>query len=175
MSWGDKKEVQKGNIGERIVEELLIKWGYIIYKVVNDGPHIIDFFAHKSDKDIIGIDAKTKRRLKLYTRTGFNYKNYLEYEKLQKQHNLRIFMLFVDDFEGYAYGQWLDKLGEGYIMDNYEKVIVWGLDKMKIIRELTEDEVMELNKYTTENWDYSKINKYFGELSDEEKDILKNW
>ena len=175
MNWENKKEVQKGNIGEGIGRKLLIKWGYIIYKVVNDGPHIIDFFAHKRDKDLICLDVKTKRRLARYPRTGFNHNNYLEYIKLQEQHNLRVFILFVDDFECYAYGEWLDKLGEGYIMDNYEKVIVWDLDKMKIIRELTEDEVVELTKYTTENWNYSNTNKFFGELSDEEKDILKNW
>jgi len=160
--WQSKPEVKKGNIGEQIGQELLIKWGYIIYKVINDGPHIIDFFAHKGiEKDLICLDVKTKRRMALYPRTGFNYNNFIEYKNLQIKHNLRVFILFIDDFEGYAYGQWLDKLGEGFKKGSYETVIIWELAQMEIIRKLTEVEINELNKLTIERYDYSKVEKYF--------------
>lgn len=203
--WEEKSEVKKGNIGERIVNEILSKKGYIIYRPITKGAHKIDFFAHREDieKRIICIEAKAKRRMAKHTKTGFNLNAYLHYKEIQEKYNIETYVYFIDDFEGWVYGNWLNELGEGmlplsenlsiryglerwilfnefenFIINKFKNilpnsfikqqtVIVWDLDKMKKERKLTEDELIELSKYTKENYDYSKVVKYF------EKELLQ--
>jgi len=160
MSWQDKIQVKKGNIGESYVKLFLEKMGFIVYAPITEGSHKIDFFAHHGDKkNVISIEAKAKKRMAIYEETGFNYNAYLHYLEIQKKHNIPTYIYFIDEFEECIYGQWLEKLGEGIIRKN---VIVWNLSKMQFLRWLTKDEIEELKKYTAkDNYDYSKVNKYF--------------
>lgn len=159
-NWQEKPEVKKGNIGERIVNELLSKDNYIIYRPITNGSHKIDFFAHKqdSDKNIICVEAKSKKRMACYIETGFNYSNYLHYIEIQEKYGIDTYVYFIDDFEECIYGSWLKDLGEGNKMG---EVITWPLQKMQFHRWLNENELIELKEYTKENYDYSKVKKYF--------------
>jgi len=164
MKWPDKPEVKKGSIGEKIVNEILTKKGYIVYRPITEGAHKIDFFAHKEDADkkVIAVEAKAKKRMCYYCETGFNYNSFLHYKEIQEKHNMDTYVYFIDDFEEYVYGAWLSDLGDGRrITTIYDDVIVWSLGKMELHRKLTSEEIIELAKYTKENYDYSKVTKYF--------------
>ena len=45
MSWEDKIQVKKGNLGENIVKDTLEKKGYVVYKCVTERAHAFDFLA----------------------------------------------------------------------------------------------------------------------------------
>ena len=162
MNWHDKTEVKKGDIGEEIVKNILEKKGYIVYKPITNGAHKIDYFAHSGrEKRIMCCEVKTKRRMAMYARTGFNISSYEQYLEIYKKHNIDTFIFFVDDFEKCIYGQWLSVLGEGIIINGYSKVIVWELSTMKKIIDLTNEQVFDITKFTKEVYDYSKVVKYF--------------
>lgn len=160
MSWNDKKEVKKGNIGERIIQEFLTEKGFMVYKPATEGAHKIDFFAHKSGvgKKVIAVEVKSKKRMAFRLETGFNYSNYLHYKEILEDHNIDTFFFFVDDFEECIYGAWLSDLGEG---SRVGAVIVWGLGLMKVIRRLTKEEVLSLKNKTNERIDYTNVVKFF--------------
>ena len=47
MSWQDKIQVKKGNIGEKIVRNYLEKKGFIVYEPKTNGSHPFDKIAIK--------------------------------------------------------------------------------------------------------------------------------
>ena len=174
--WIDKPEVKKGAIGERIVNEILSKKGYIVYRPISDGAHKIDFFAHKenTEKKIICVEAKAKKRMAIYCETGFNYNAYLHYKEIQEKHNIDTYVYFIDDFEGCIYGNWLNDLGEGRkINGSTGGVIVWDLSKMIPFRKLKDDELLELTQFTSKNYDYSKTEIYFDDDCFDENGFYK--
>jgi len=172
-NWQNKPEVKKGSIGEQIVNEILSKEGYVVYRPISEGAHKIDFFAHKEDaqKKIICVEAKAKKRMAIYCETGFNYTNYLHYKEIYEKHNIETFVYFIDDFEECIYGALLSELGEGTRRAN---VIVWDLGRMNPYRKLTHSELVELKKYTQVNYDYSKAEKYFDDDCFDENGIYKH-
>jgi len=163
MDWQDKKEVKKGNIGEDIVLNLLKQRGYIVYSPKTEGSHKIDYFAHNGkEKNVICCEVKTKKRMAKYPETGFNVSAYEHYNEMLIKHNIRTFVFFVDDFEECIYGNWLDELGEGTKRGGgRDSVIVFQLNKMKKITQLSNEVVAEISKHTTEKYDYSNVKKYF--------------
>lgn len=174
--WIDKPEVKKGAIGERIVNEILSKKGYIVYRPITEGSHKIDFFAHRADikKQVICIEAKAKKRMACYYETGFDYRSYLHYMELLEKYNIESYVYFIDDFEECIYGAWLSNLGEGIRRGNNEDdVIVWNLSKMELYRKLSEEELIELKKYTKQYYDYSKTEKYFDDSCYDENGFYK--
>lgn len=161
MNWQKLKTVKKGNVGEQIVLDFLSERGFIVYQPVVDGAHKIDFFAHKSgkSKNIIAAEVKSKRRMAKYAETGFNVSAYEHYKEVLDKHKVDTFCFFVDDFEGCIYGAWLSTLGDG---NRRGAVITWRLDRMRVIRKLTDDEISELTKHTSKtSYDYSRVKKHF--------------
>ena len=76
MSWQDKEQVKKGDIGELIVREYLEKKGYIVYEPKTNGSHPFDKIAIKSKNDMIIVEVKTKARMNKFNATGFDLKSY---------------------------------------------------------------------------------------------------
>lgn len=162
MDWHEKKEVKKGDIGEEIVKEFLEKNDFILYRPVTNGAHKIDYFAHSGKgKRVICCEVKAKRRMARFPLTGFNVSNYTHYKEMYEKHKIDTFVFFVDDFEGWVYGQWLNILGEGKIIKGRQDVIVWPLSSMKKIKQIDADILKDLSKYTTEKYDYSNTPKFF--------------
>lgn len=159
MGWHDKTEVKAGDLGEIIIHDFLEKQGFILYRPVTNGAHKIDFFGHSGkEKAVYAFEVKTKRRRALKCDTGFNHSNFIHYEEIRKKHNINTFIFFVDVHEAKIYGQWLHKLENPKIENG---IIYWGLDQMKVIRELTEYELNSISTYSRENYDYSKTPQYF--------------
>jgi len=164
MEWNNKPEVKKGSIGERIVNEILTRMDYIVYRPITDGAHKVDFFAHKigTDKNIVAVEAKAKRRMAKYTQTGFNYSNFLHYKELYDKNGIDTYVFFIDNFEGGVYGAWLSELGEGSRFNGRgTDVNLWNLKLMRPIRKLTPAEIEELSRYTKECYSYTATTKFF--------------
>jgi len=184
MNWQDKTTVKKGNIGEEICRNLLEGQGFVVYNPVTDAAHVIDFFCHKSNKELIAAEVKTKRRtLKNYwyrdskvkskgiaapeligiPGTGFNRKSAKEYWHLHKKHNIDVVLFFVDDFEGCIYGGRFSKLLHyGTKMKTADQV-VFPLDKMNVFCRLSTHEKNLIASITNCKYDYSSHSPFFNQ------------
>ena len=163
MKWNDKPQVKKGNLGEGIIDKYFENQGYITYKPVTDGAHLIDRLYVKDKKQLIFADVKTKPKRNKYPDTGFNYKNYEEYEML-KEMGLEVWIIFVDEAEGAIYGNTLEKLSEPCSIQHKGKTIEYPLrwgeiiyfyrNDMIDITLLSKEEVGEIRSYNTRNYEY---------------------
>ena len=158
MTWQDKKEVIKGNIGEEIIVDFLEKKDFIVYKpITKNKPHWIDIFATKNKKDIYAIDVKTKARFNKWAAQGINYNHYLDYKNLLETTNINVYLFFIDDKNGDVHCAELSKLRNPfYVLDR--TIIAWSLQQMKLIHTLDREQINELSKYDNRNYEY-KLNK----------------
>lgn len=159
MNWKDKKEVKKGNIGEKIVNDFLEKKGFVIYKSITDSAHSFDRLAIKDKQRLIIAEIKTKARRNKYKDTGFNLRHYNEYKKISEKHNLPVYIFFVDEMLGKIYGNWLSILEEPYLkILQYpailNDIIYFHLDKMIDICDLSEQEINDLKNYSQRKYEY---------------------
>lgn len=166
-NWQDKKQVKKGNLGERIVKEYLENKGWIVYGIETSGRHAFDKLCVKDKKSIIIAEIKTKARMNNYPATGFNEGDYLVYQNIYKKYRIEIFIFFVDEGLKQIYGNKLSILEQKYYdesgkvypfkmrMYDGKFVILFPLQKMKIIKNLNNDEVKELKSLSQRNYDYN--------------------
>ena len=156
MNWEDKPQVKKGNIGENIIINFLEEKGFIIYKPITKAAHWIDIIATKSKEEIYAIDVKTKGRFNKWNAQGIDVKHYKDYKRFQKKCNINVYLFFVDDKNGEIHCADLNKLSEGFCPNN-EKIIAWNLDEMKKVHTLTKNQIKQLTKHDTRNYEYKPI------------------
>ena len=94
MSWEDKEQVKKGNIGELIVREYLEKKGYIVYEPKTNGSHPFDKIAIKGKNNMVIVEVKTKARMNKFYATGFNLRSYKYYKSIRDKYNIYCTYLF---------------------------------------------------------------------------------
>lgn len=151
MSFEDRLE--KGSIGERIVDEWLIRRGYVPYRPMEGVAHPFDRLVASRDKKRIAVcEVKTKPRRNKYRDTGVDIKKLNDYTNIQEQHRLRVFIAFVDEVEAQVYGNTLDELmktrtSEGQVYPKeYDGIRYFPLDAMIVIADLTDEQCTELKK-----------------------------
>ena len=155
-TWYDKPEVQKGDRGEKIVQNILERLGYICYKSVSNKSHPYDFEARKNNIKFY-VEVKTKPRRRKYPDTGFNYRHYQIYKRVCEEDNIRMFICFVDIVQKMVYGNYLDVLDKDYVDNNClypfnestkqgELIRYFPLSVMKPIKNLSEEEIKFLEK-----------------------------
>lgn len=164
MSWQDKEQVKKGNIGELIVRKHLEKNGFIVYEPKTNAPHPFDKIAIKSKNNMVIVEVKTKARMNKFNATGFDLKSYKYYKLIRDKYNIPLYCFFVDEQLGEVYGNKLSILEENY-KDNkgivypntkiVNNIILFSLDKMKKIHTLTDQQKENIKKHSTRNYDYS--------------------
>jgi len=158
--WEKMPQVKKGDLGEKIVRKYLEAKGWVIYEPVGNMAHFTDKFAVKDKKEIILIEVKTKPKLNYYDGTGFDFRSYNQYKILSHKHNMRVFIFFVDEMLGKIYGNFLSELEKPiiYKKKNYpfflNKIIIFPLCYMKLVKILNENEILEIKKYNTRNYEY---------------------
>jgi len=155
MSWEEKKEVKKGDIGENIVRKYLEKQGYIVYQPKTKGAHYFDMLATKNKQEVIALDVKTKARLNIAAATGIDLKHYEDYKRLANTTQMPFYIYFVDEMEGKVYKQLLHKLPEPFKLNKY--IVCWYLKDLIYLFDLTEEEKNELKKYNTRSHEYNPI------------------
>lgn len=105
MNWNDRPEVQKGNIGEALVDEYLLKKGIVPYRPIVSQAHPFDRLCASADKKRIYVaEVKTKPRREFYADTGVDQRHYNDYLNIAMQHNMDVFVYFVDEVRKEIYG-----------------------------------------------------------------------
>ena len=167
--WEDKTEVKKGNIGEQIVEDYLIKQGIIPYRPCTDGAHPFDRLCASADKQRIFVaEIKSKPARYAYPDTGINYSHYCDYMNIAMKYSMDIFLYFVDEHKGCIYGaELVSRLVPEYQIEHngkllsypmhqshYQngkqiKMVYFPIKRMKFISSLTTDQCLELKVLST--------------------------
>lgn len=163
MNWADKTTVKKGDVGEEIVKNFLLKQGMIPYKPDFDGAHPFDFLCATTDKKtMIIVDAKAKaafnKKFDGSFVTGINTKHYEEYSFIQNKYGVHVYLYFVDEMLGCVYGGALKKLEKNKIQKSFKvPTTLFRLDDMFTIGYLTEEDISRLKKHSTRNHNYSRV------------------
>jgi Holliday junction resolvase-like predicted endonuclease len=104
MAFSKLPTTQRGNVGEKIAFQMLIKKGWQIMGNYQSGPHLVDAVGIRETEfgfDVVAIEVKTYPRCHSYDRTGIDVKDFHTYKRLARAIPLTI--LFVDPFEGAIY------------------------------------------------------------------------
>ncbi len=168
LNWESKIQVQKGNLGEQIIDQYLKNNGVIPYIAVFNGPHPFDRIIASLDKKTLFIaDVKTKARRSHYPDTGINEKNYLQYQYLADKYNIRCFLFFIDEWVGKIYGNFLDILTQPEVIVHNDKtinypliqngIIYFPLSKMKFISLLDNETIETLKKLSSRRYSYDEF------------------
>lgn len=166
-NWQSLTSVKKGNIGERLVNEFLIKKGYIPYSPDADGAHPFDRLVASRDKKTIFIaDSKTKPARTYYPDTGINIRHYNEYKFIQDKYNIDVFIFFVDEDSKTIYGNFLKRLDEPRKIVHNGKIIEYPMEQKGIryfplsvmmpVAEIPAVDVLELFGLSQRKKDYRK-------------------
>lgn len=154
--WEAFTTVQKGTIAEEFVQEKLEADGWVVYRP--NGRHKIDIICEKNGK-FWAVDVKAKARRIYYPDTGMDANDM----EIYKQLPLPVYIIFVDDVMGMAYGASLEHLciereenGKKYpwIVKNY---VYFPLSAMTMLWEITPEKIQELAEKTERKQCYSRI------------------
>ena len=166
MSWGDKIQVKKGDIGEDLVIKYLKVNGYEILEHNREvGPHPYDIMARGKKGDFI-VEVKSKPRRDNYPDTGVDLKHYNDYKTVSRDKKITVFLFFVDENSGKVYGGDLSSLDvkktHNYNNRNYEYpkvengIIYFFQPSMSVFFELTKEDTDSLKGFCSRNSKYSK-------------------
>jgi len=162
MNWEDKPQVKKGNIGENIIRGYLESKGWVVYEPITDKAHGFDKLCMKGKQQLIIAEVKTKARLNILNATGFDNKHFKEYKYIRNKHGIEVFIFFVDEHLKKIYGNKLSVLEKPYkakdgdypkLIAN-DKIIIFSLEVMHHVSNLSEGESNEIKKYNTRSYDY---------------------
>ena len=169
MNWKDKPQVKKGDIGERLVDDWIVSKAvtpYLPSDMCNWGHPFDRLCATK--KSIFIAEVKTKEARIYYPDTGINISHYNKYKEVQKKHNLKVFIFFVDEKVNKIYGNWLNKLDKKQIIPHNLKEIKYPLKQNNIIYfpltamidicNIPENIRQQIKQYTTINKKYRRNN-----------------
>jgi hypothetical protein len=95
---------QRGNVGEKIAFELLVKKGWRLMTNYQSGPHLVDAVGIRETEfgfDVVAIEVKCYPRCYSRAQTGVDAKDFHTYKRLARAIPLTI--LFVDPFERAIY------------------------------------------------------------------------
>ena len=165
MNFKDLPSAKKGTAGEFIVDAILNQKGVIPYHPIFDGPHPFDRLCASLDKrSFFIVEVKTKPRRKFYPDTGINVSHYNDYKFVQENHNIRVFLAFVDEIEKLIYGNYLTALdmpvsvkAHGVMLEypRIEKTIIYfPLSLMKNIAQLDDAKTEKLKALSNRSYIY---------------------
>ena len=158
---------KKGDIGEKIVDDIIENNPDILcYAPITDGSHPVDRIVMSRDKrEMMIVEVKTLNARDFYPDTGISIDHYNQYKYLQEKYCMNVQLVFVDERKGKVYGNLIDELDKEIVVKHNGRDIVYphnkynsyatgeyiryfALDSMKEIRDLTEEEILEIRKYS---------------------------
>jgi Holliday junction resolvase len=156
-SWQNKTTVKKGNTGEKIVKEYLEREGYVVYRPETSGSHPFDNLC-ASDNNIFVAEVKTKEARKYYPDTGIDIRHFNKYMNIKSNHNMAVYLFFVDASNAKVYGNELGNLikqitvnGKNYPL-RHKGIIYFPLENMVTIYHLTKQDCESINRYNTKKY-----------------------
>lgn len=153
MSW--ETRLEKGRIGERIVDAWLESKGYVPYRPIDGVAHPFDRLVASRDKKTIRVvEVKAKPRREKYPDTGIPTTHYNDYKHIQDKYGIQVFIAFVDEVLKKIYGNFLDELDkpDGRYPLRYADVTYFPLSKMLDIKRLTDEQCAELAALRRSNY-----------------------
>lgn len=103
--WKQSNAYRKGEIGEGLVDQYLLKRGIVPYRPIADAAHPFDRLCASSDKkSLYVVEIKSKPKREFYPDTGFNYSNFLDYMNIAMKYGMDVFVYFVDERMKKIYG-----------------------------------------------------------------------
>lgn len=156
MSWKDKTQVKKGDIGEEIIVKYLQENNYKVYQPISEGSHPFDGFALKYGK-LFMFDVKTKARMNKCNCTGFDYKHYKLYKQKTKELDLNFYVYFVDDKNGDVYMAdilKLEKVEKTKMQWFTRSIIGWDLSLLDFLFNIGKDKIEQLSQFDTRKHKY---------------------
>jgi hypothetical protein len=134
MNWQDKRSVQKGDVGERIVDAFLINRGVVPYAPITPKAHPFDRLCAAEDKSSIFIaEVKTKAARKYYPDTGIDERHFMDYMGVFHRYGIDVWLFFVDENAASVYGNKLSTLKEPSDVAHNGMVIRYPLREKGII------------------------------------------
>jgi len=135
MNWEDRPEVQKGNIGEKLVDEYLLRKGIVPYRPIVSQAHPFDRLCASADKKRIYVaEVKTKPRREFYPDTGIDWHHFNDYVFIAMQHSMDVFIYFVDEILKSIYGgELISSLAQTRQVKHQGRVLTYPLKQGKII------------------------------------------
>jgi len=156
--------VQKGNLGERIVQVALEKKGYIVYRAITQKAHGFDFLAVKDKKVFIVAEVKSKARMNKFKATGIDVRHLDDYLYVMEAQSMDVVLFFVNEHppENRVYCQKLKTLMTPCVEDGIEYpnfgiakgIVLFPLSKMVEVQKLNEEEASELARLSSRNYNY---------------------
>jgi len=147
--------LQKGELGEKIIQEYLEAKGWIVYfPFTKNKAHAFDMLCTKNKEKIIAIDVKTKARLNKYNAQGINIKSYNEYLKFKEKMSINFYLIFVDDKNGDVH---TFEIGNDIKSFTMGKIIFWWVKDMNFMFNIGKEKIEELSKFDQRNYDYKPI------------------
>ena len=129
MDFKSTKMYKKGELGEQIVDNLILNKGkFIPYAPVLEEAHIFDrIVASKDKRKLMIVEIKTVDARDKYPDTGISIGHYKEYIEIQEEYNIDVWILFVDAKNKKIYGNTLNKLSEPTELEHKGKALVYPM------------------------------------------------
>lgn len=147
MSAEFDSRVTKGRIGERIVDDWLVRKGFVPYRPIEGVAHPFDRLVASRDKRTIRVvEVKSKPRRERYPDTGISVGHFQDYRHIEDTYNVPVFIAFVDERLKKVYGNFLSELckSNGRYPLVQSGIIYFPLCHMKRLADLTEEQCVEL-------------------------------
>ncbi len=128
--------------------------GWIVYRPETDGAHAFDMLCVRNKQEAIVVEVKAKARLNRWPATGIAERHYQDYVRFSRRHSMPIFILFVDEGEKRAYGNFIHVLDRPLLVGGitYPRLMndwrpptrLWPLAAMEHVADLDDAQCAEL-------------------------------
>jgi hypothetical protein len=159
MNFTALKTTRKGTAGEAIARAYFIGKEYQPFAPDFDGPHLIDFLIwNPNRRTLTAVDVKTYARRFAAPQTGLDTADYKTYKAFEQDKGVKVYLMFVDAFEGAIYGAYLSDLGEPTAVSPGK--VYFSLERVKLLDWLTPEDLATLAPIK-EPERYRRVKPYF--------------
>lgn len=112
MRFQDLPNTKKGDMGEALVDDYLVRQRVVPFLPTTDGRHAFDRICLSIKRGLFLADVKTKPCRLYYPDTGIDEACYREYRAASKLFSVPFFLFFVCEQHEMIHGNWLNALDE---------------------------------------------------------------
>lgn len=159
---------KKGNLGERIIIDLLEKKNWICYQAITEKAHGFDIMASKNKSNLCIIEVKSKAKRTYYPDTGVDLRNYKKYVDVHLKYGIPFYIIFIDENMKKIYGNTIEKLSQKTSVIHNGKtlnyplkqngLIYFPMKNMVEICEITDECADQLKQLSSRKYNYEYNN-----------------
>ena len=130
---------RKGTTGEAIARDYFIEQGYQPYAPDFEGSHPVDFLIRNPIKrTFTAVEVKTYARRYVAPQNGLHRNDLESYQAFESKEGIKVYLIFVDPFEGAMYGAFLTDLREPDATTKGR--VYFNLERFRLLKRLTAKE-----------------------------------